>query len=57
MIFRKKRLDRPSSPIRSTASNDGAPPRRRLVACWRPDDSARLVTYWKVVEERGEPAG
>ncbi|MEE3504632.1 hypothetical protein [Acidiphilium acidophilum] len=57
MIFRRKRLDRPSSPIESAASNDVALPRRRLVTCWRPDGSGLLVTYWKVVEERGEPAG
>ncbi|WP_158005009.1 hypothetical protein [Acidiphilium sp. PM] len=57
MIFRKKRLDRPSSQIGSAAPNDGALPRRRLVACWRPDGSGQLVIYWKVVEERGEPAG
>lgn len=56
MIFRRKRLDRPVSPIGSAASNDEALPRRRLVTCWRPDGSGRLVTYWKVIEQpRGEP--
>lgn len=58
MIFRRKRTDRPSSPIRSAASSDVAFLRRRLVTCWRPDGSGRLVTYWKAVAEpRGEPPG
>lgn len=58
MIFCRKRTDRPSSPIRSNPSSDAAFPRRRLVTCWRPDGSGRLVTYWKVVAApRGEPPG
>lgn len=58
MIFRRKLLNRPSSPVTIAASNNAALPRRRLVACWRPDGAGRLVIYWKVIaESRGEPPG
>jgi hypothetical protein len=58
MIFRNKLLDRLFAPIMSRIRHVEDLPQRRLVPCWRPDLSGRLVTVWKVTEQpRGEPHG
>jgi hypothetical protein len=58
MIFRDKLLDRIFVPIISRIPHVKNMPHRRLVICWRPDGSGRLVTVWRVTgQTRDQPRG